>query len=347
MPIDIFSTEIMHGVVERLPNQSAFFKRTFFGNDKPEIGTKIRVEFKKGARKVAPFVTVKDKAGIVQKRGFSTEDFETPLVKMKDVTTVEDLLTRRAGELIHAGIKPEQRAIEQLTETMVDFDEYITRREELMCVQALFDGKLEIKGENVDYDIDFGFSNKIVLTEKWDVSTKADPLKDLSDMVLACRKNGLVNPNVVVMERSAFYAFQKRCMELGYFDQRNFLNVEIAPSIKDEGVVYMGTLRDPKLEIYVYDEWYIDPIDDEQKSMLPKGKILVASTKMKTTMFYGENTVMDDETKKFKTVVGRRCSKTWVENDPDARFVQLQSRPLPVPHEVDSWCVATVSATEE
>jgi len=34
-----------------------------------------------------------------------------------------------------------------------------------------------------------------------------------------------------------------------------------------------------------------------------------------------------------------------VQKEPAVRFLTLNSRPLPVPHEVDSWFVATVSAT--
>lgn len=44
----------------------------------------------------------------------------------------------------------------------------------------------------------------------------------------------------------------------------------------------------------------------------------------------------------FVTVEGDRVPQTWVERRPDRRFLQVNSKPLTVPHEVNSWYVAKV-----
>ena len=76
-------------------------------------------------------------------------------------------------------------------------------------------------GENVNYEVDFGFTNKSTLSQLWDASNAtADPLADLKAMAVQCMKKGYRKPNLCIMERSAFDAFSKRCIALGSLDQK-------------------------------------------------------------------------------------------------------------------------------
>ena len=59
-------------------------------------------------------------------------------------------------------------------------------------------------------------------------------------------------------------------------------------------------------------------------------------------MDYAAVTVLDGKTENFVTVEGARVPTSWIERNPDRRFLQLNSNPLSVPHEVDSWFVAQV-----
>ena len=61
-------------------------------------------------------------------------------------------------------------------------DDSISRREEWMCAQALTTGAIQIVGKGVNEEIDFGFTNKVVLTgaEQWGQSG-ADILGMLED----------------------------------------------------------------------------------------------------------------------------------------------------------------------
>ncbi len=120
----------------------------------------------------------------------------------------------------------------------------------------------------------------------------------------------------------------------------------IAPRDLPNGVKYLGTIHKLGLNIYQYNEWYLDnwtaPATPEEKPIIPNGTVVLISTGAQYTMYYGAVTLTDDRTKQFYTVEGNRVPRTWTENDPDVRFLQLISYPLPVPHEVDSWFVATV-----
>ena len=352
MAIDVFTPEVMDAVVRVLPPQDAFLKNTFFKIAKPEPTDKIRVDFYKGKRRVAPFVSPKNAAKASEKISYTSDEFVTPLVKVKDITDIEDVMKRLPGEmLMSSGMNPDDRAIQLLTIAMQDFNEQITRREEVMCKQILFDGKVDVIGEDVAYTIDLGLTNTATLTSTnmWDnASSVADPIADLKKWAVVCMQKGYRKPNICIMERSAYAAFVNRCKALNYFNQWNFLDISIEPSMKSENVTYCGRLRDPDLEIYIYDEWFLDdwttPGTVTETPMVPKGKVLMASTNMKTSLYYGVITFADIITKTFRSVIGARAADSWVQKEPAARFLTLNSRPLPIAHEIDSWYVAQVSS---
>ena len=58
-------------------------------------------------------------------------------------------------------------------------------------------------------------------------------------------------------------------------------------------------------------------------------------------MYYGAITLIDKATGNFTTVEGKYVPDTWAERKPARRFLSLSSAPLCVPHDVDSWFVAT------
>jgi len=351
MAIDIFTPEILAKAVSVLPTPASFFKDTFFKTRNTNPTTKVRVDFYKGKRRVAPYVSENTASGVTKKIGYATEDFETPLVKVKDVTTIGDIIKRGFGENLYSGITPQERAYKELLKTLKDFDNQIARREEIACAQAMLDGVVKVKGEGVDYTIDFGFTNKATVTSLWDADgSTADPVADLKGFALQCMKNGYRKPNICVMERSAYDAFIKRCTELGYLNNIHFLNLLISPKVESENLTYCGHIKDVGVDIYVYDEWYMDdwtnPLVPVEKSIMPKGKIMLASTNVDFSIEYGALTFTNPDTRDFYSVEATRAADSWITKEPDGRILTLNSRPLPIPTEVDSWFVGTVSATE-
>lgn len=349
MPMDLFTPETMDGVVRVLPPVHTFFRDTFFKTNKPEFTEKVRVDFVKGTRKVAPFVNMKDKGKVVEKRGYITDEFTTPMVKIKDVTDIEDMLKRLPGELLqNSGITPYERGIQMMADQMMTFEDMIARREEWMCVQAMMEGKIPVIGEGVNYEIDFGFTNKSTVSTLWTASG-ATPYQDLQTAYLACKQKGYRTPNICIMDRVSWNAFLKATKEDEFYKQMPelFDVMMVKPERRNDAVTFMGRLKDPDLDIYVYDEWVVDdwtdPDNPQEVSLMPRGKVLLASTNARYSMFYGLMAFTDPGTQNFRQVIGTRAADSWIQKDPDARFLTLNARPLPVPHEVDSWYVLTVA----
>lgn len=346
--ISIYEQRTLDTVQKSMPTTGKFIRDTFFKRRKTILGTKVDVDFKKGGRSIAPFVNEKSASKTVGKKGYKTNNFTTPLIKMKDITTIEDISTRLPGEKIYSGMTREERAIEDMTEVVLRFNEMIDRREEWMAAQALLTGKIPVIGENVNYEIDFGFTNREVLVgEKLWSSDTSDKLGDLERWISDCKKKGYRTPNVCIMSKDVVAEFLNDEKVQAILDSKNINLAVIEPKMLDENVTYIGTIPKWNLSIYQYDEWYIDDWTDsenpEEKPLIPNGTVLLASSNADSVIYYGELTIIDEQSpSKFVSYVTERVTHSWVEHDPAARFIGTDSRPLPAPLEVDSWYSATV-----
>ena len=110
-----------------------------------------------------------------------------------------------------------------------------------------------------------------------------------------------------------------------------------------EGAVYVGFMGGQiQCNVFTYDNYYVDPTDGQEKEMVATGKLLVASDMAKFTKLYGANTIIPGEGMDFVTYEGEYVMRRLVTRDPDAAFLELQSRPIYVPFDVDSYFVADV-----
>ena len=233
-------------------------------------------------------------------------------------------------------------------EDLRELKEMIVRREEWMAATAIFTGKIPIIGEGLNEEIDFEFTNeeKIVTDGlKWSADT-ADPLADLERWHEQVQKNGFVNCNICVMAADVAKAFVRNAKVKDVLDIRAYDLAVIKPRQLPNGLTYIGTINKLGLDIYQYNEWYLDdwtnPAAPEEKPLVPDGALALLSTEAEYSLYYGAITMIPEEGKGFVTVEGNAVPQTWVERRPDRRFLQINSKPLPVPHEVNSWFVAHV-----
>lgn len=350
MPISIYDPRTMGKLVERMPKVHTFIKDTFFRNTETFDTQKIDVDFKKGNRALAPFVHKKIGGATIDNEGYQTNTYEPPLVAPNKITTIDDILKRTPGESLYNGKSPNQRAVEKMQRDFRELDEMITRREEWMCCQALFTGKIPIldkDGKELQAEIDFNFTNKEKLTtaKKWNAA-KGGKMKQLKEWRKQVQKTGFVNCNLCLMGADALEAFLTDEEVQKVLDVRRFEVAVIAPKELPNGATYVGTIHEIAMDIYTYNEWYLDNWTDntkpEDKPLLPANMVVLLSTEAMYSMYYGAVGIVDEAGKSIGVAEGARIPEQWVKRSPARRFLQLNSAPLPVPHEVDSWFVATV-----
>jgi len=346
MPISLYDPRYMMKAIEVAPKPRTFLRDTFFGRVETFNTKKVDIDFVKGNRKLAPFVHEKIGGKTVENTGYQTNTYEPTLIAPDTITNIDDIINRMPGEPLYGGMSPQERATVKMVKDFSKLNDMITRREEWMCAQALFTGKIPVIGENLNYEIDFQFTNKEIKSgdDLW-TSTKANPIAQLEIMIENIQKNGMTNPDVCIMEPEAARAFLNNAGVQKVLDIRNIELAKIAPKQLPSGATYIGTIPYLGLDIYKYNEWFLDDWTDPKNSitspLIPKGYIGLFSTTANFFMAYGAITLIN-ESGSFVTVESNRVPDTWIAKKPSRRFLQLNSRPLPAPVEVDSWYIAKV-----
>lgn len=352
--MNIFDTRTMLQALKVAKPANSFLRDRYFGNVYTFDTELIDIDIVNGKRRVAPFVHPKIGGKTVERDGYTTNSYKAPEVSPDMVTTAEDILKRAPGQPIYGGMDPNTRAAQQLGEDLAELDNMITRREELMCAEALFTGQINIKGEGYDEVLRYWPTNPADQPYKalagnavWG-GTEAKPLADLRDARRAIIQSSGVTPRDAIMGTDALEAFldslEKEKVALDY--RRVDMGI-IDPDHLPNGVTYWGYLKDSALDIYTYDEWYLDDDGETEKPMVPSDLVLVGSPNVRTTMAYGLVTLMrgSDDNAAPEFYAERRVPDSWTQRkNPAGRIVQIKSRPLPIINQIDGFMVLKVLA---
>lgn len=351
MSISIYEPRSMREALKEMKPPRAALRNFFFKRTRNYQNEKVDVDVMVGARRLAPFVNKAAPAKAVERIGFTTSTVTPPDISLKRSITREDVQTRAPGEHIYAERSAEERARELLGADLADLDEMIARREEWMAAQALFTSQVRILGDNVDETIEFARDSSLTLgllgaSSRWTHSDANIPEQVRSWRRRIVKLSG-ANPDVMILSSEAADAMLKHGSVIGDSGALNQLRAQlgmIAPEIRDSGLTYMGEFAATGIQMFSYDEWYVDPADGVEKPMVPEKTILLGSTMADTEMRYGAVNVKTGEGAAASTalVADSRVPRSYVTEDPPVRWVVLSSRPLPVPVQNNAFLTAQV-----
>lgn len=337
--MSIYDTRTMLQAIEQKKPVFTFLRDTFFPNIETLLTEKAEVDIKKGKRKLAPFVAPRVGGKVMTREGFKTDVIMTPKIAPIRVITADDIKKRTPGENVYSTKTPEERAAVMLANDLTELDEAITRREEWMCAQVLLGEAIDIDVEGATQNIDFGFTNKVAPTTKWN-ATGADPLANLKTWRQQVIKSTGKTPNICIMSDNVVDVFIKNEGIQKLLDIQRLNVGAIEPTYQGQGVTFVGKLPSLGLEIYSYTEYYISDDEDETEAQLiPDGKVIVGATNS-GKRYYGA--VTQKEKGSWITYEGTRVPKYTTDDKNEIDELRLTARPLPTPEDVDSWVVATV-----
>lgn len=332
---DIYSTDVLIGVVEdlKLPGNSVL--DTYFSRVQEDDREEIHFDLIDDKRRVAPFVHPNMPGKVVQTTGQKVATFKPAYVKDKRVLDPRQPLKRAAGEQIGGTLSAAQREQLHLAAQLEDMLKMLTRREEVMAVEALSTGKVVVVGDNypsvtVDFGRDAALSPAaLTSTARWGQSA-ADPLANLRVWSGTVQQKSGVRPRNVLMDPETVEAMLKNADVKARLDQRHVTNVAIAVDQSDgEGLAFIGTIDG--YNIWAYSGWFVDPATGTEGTILPQGRVVLASPLVEGVRAYGA--IIDPDAGYTAT---RYHVKSWTEKDPGRRLVMLQSAPLMVPTRVNA-----------
>jgi hypothetical protein len=381
MSIDIYTTRAMAAALEVGKTPKNFLRTLTVGRPDEFSNTEqVDVDVKIGARRLAPFVNPnKGVSKAVDRIGFNTLTHTAPMIAEKRPITGGDLRKRMPGETVYTPQTAEQRAAQLLTQDLKELDELIARREEWMCAQMAFNTgtvsgvagtSIHVLGDDIDYYITFprsaemmdtaptaspahGLADTVAPTstqlansERWDQST-AHIVTQIRQMRRRFQKRNGMSPDYMVLGEDAADALLSAPSLVGQTGLLSTLRMDlgqISPDLRDNGATFIGSFKGTGIDLWAYDEWYIDPADGVEKALVPAKSILMGSSKSYVVMRYGAVDVAEgvDDASRITSIAGRRIPESWINKEPAVRFVKVSSRPLVVPVQNDAFLTCQV-----
>ncbi len=329
MAVDVFSTNILTGVLQQLLGNPQFLLDRYFGTTQAEASEQIHFDVMQGKRRVSPFVSPLVEGQVVASQGFTTNTFTPAYIKDKRVFDMNRPLKRGPGEQIGGTLAPADRLRALIAFDMQDQLNMLRRRLEVMCGEVLVSGKSTITGDKYPtavVDFQRSASHTIVASPLWSAATPPI-MNNLQDWGQICLEDTGVFPTDVLMTVDVWKVFRSDPSIVSVLNV--FRRLGESPGVMPmaqmaEGGVLMGNIEG--FNIYVYSGWYVDPADGLEKPIIPNGTVLMTSPALEGVQAYGA--IRDEE-------IGLQAVpyyvKSWTQFDPSVRYVMLQSAPIMVP----------------
>lgn len=332
--MDLFSTNYLAGVVQDLRTPPQHFLDTEFRSQLNDPSEEIHFDLDEKKPRLTPYVSPLVAGKVVEDRGFVTKTFKPPYLKDKRRFDPSRPLKRAIGEQIGGTLSPEQRLQLMVGVTLEDQLEMLSRRQEVQAAEALRLGQVTVSGEGFPTAVvSFGRHTDLRAvktgTDRWS-QTNSDPLSQIEAMATAMMLRGGAVLRRVTLAPDAYSAFRTRLLArdewkllVDYRRASLSSSFDLAPG-NGEKARFLGTIG--TIDFYVYDDLYIDPVDNTEKNLMPSGEVVLTADEVEGTRCFA---AIRDEKAGYQAVP--YFAKSWLEEDPAVRWMLMQSAALMVP----------------
>lgn len=328
---------------------STFLKSRYFPNGECFATDEVLVEYKKGSKKLAPFVAPRVGGVTVKRDGYTAKTFAPAYIAPKRNLTLDDLKKKRMGESLYSQMSPEDRASEIMLDDENSLDEMIARRENWMAAELLINASvvMEEKTDKEDvvvekeiYFYDGDHNDWIYTPAKSWTEPDADIIGDIAAMCIHQKAQGAPATELLV-DAVAGAAILNNTKIKELLDNRNYNVGTIDPELKEFGVAKLATLncQGHVVDILQYVEEYED--DKEQSTpYLPKGHVVLLAPNCGQTL-YGAVTQLEDDDE-WHTYAAERVPLILSDKRSQSKELRLASAPLLMPIRHHAWLTAKV-----
>ncbi|YAW66794.1 major capsid protein [Morganella morganii] len=347
--MNIFDTNVLIQVVPNLMTGQNWLLDKFFPNITESDTEEVSIDVDVGLRRLAPFVSPLVEGKLVESRKFQTNSFKPAYIKDKRAPDLRKPIRRQIGERIGGQYSAAEREMLNLQLELTDQIDMINRRLEWMAASALQTGTVTVTGEGYETQVvDFGRSSDLTIalsgTDKWPETVEAGktntkPTDDIEDWAQRMLKeSGAVATDIVFTTKSwkAFRLDTSVKDSAITFPALSPFGNQINPGAQIKtGAVYKG--RWGNYDLWVYNDWFIDPLDGKEKPMIADGSVIMSGADLMGTRAFGA--IIDPA---FNYGPMAYAPKSWLQHDPAQRFIMVQSAPLVIPSRVNASLCAVV-----
>lgn len=335
MPMDIYQTGALAGVVRAIQPRRTFLLENFFRNVIEPTAEEILFDVQIQRRRISPFVAPHVPARPVAQSGYRTDRFKPAMVKDLRVMDINRPIARSIGEAIGGDpITPAEREAAILALETEDQINMLHRRLEVMAADALLDGVVTVTGEGypattVDFGRPAGNTVALTSTARWGVaSSTARPVREVQAHRRTFLQASGIAATDIVFTAGAWQEFNADA-EFKDAVNINLRGMEAMTSLPnfDEGGELVGMLND-KTRLWLCTEFYVDPADDTEKAVLPDGAVLLGNFQDPEASQTRGFAVIPDADAGYPAEMYH--TKSWTEKNPGQRQLLTQSCPLTI-----------------
>ncbi|WP_210452479.1 major capsid protein [Pantoea ananatis] len=347
--MNIFDTNVLVQVVPNLMTSQNWLLDRFFPNVVTYETEEVSIDVDIGKRRMAPFVSPLVEGKLVEQRKYQTNTFKPAYIKDKRAPDLRKPIRRQIGERIGGEYTAAEREMLNLQFEMADQIDMINRRLEWMAASALVSGTVTVAGDGYETKVvDFGRSADLTIvlsgTDKWPTSvpfgqTNTQPSDDVEEWQTTYLKESGGVPTDMIFTNKSWRAFRLdttiKDNAITFPALSPYGNQVNAGAQVMKGAVYKGHWGN--FDLWLYNDWFIDPLDNIEKPMIPDGAVIMSGADLMGTRAFG--VILDPA---FAYGPLAYAPKTWVKEDPAQRLLMMQSAPLVIPSRVNASLCATV-----
>src|SRR5271166_127184 len=328
----------------------SFIRDTFFQAREFPMSDVVQIDTKRGGRSLAPFILDYEGQIIERRRPFKRTFIPAPTIAPAREITLRDANRPGWGENQYNFKSPEQRIAEMYSEDTEEMDDEISRTEEWMCAETMFNGLFTINYRNkTSVTVDYGFLNTFAVGAPWNDSTgpgvpntsTADPLADLQAAQATLNANGYAG-NVAIYSAKAWNDLwtnpQVRELMKGYnYNLGGPITNYQLPEALPVPVQRAPGFSYPVMENWIYTGIY--NVAGLPVPYVPPGKVLLGSTNVKNRIAYAQVTQIEQADGQFHSYSLERVPKVECNVNKNFYMYTMTSRPIPIPIDMYSWAV--------
>lgn len=344
MAIGLKDTVSLMQAMERIKPPATLLVDTFFPQiPTAAVTTKIAVEYRKGGRRLAPFVVEGGHGINVARTGSTVDIYEPPMVAPRRTVRPEDIEQRGFGETIYSTKTPAQRATEIQANDLADMQAMIMNRKNQMAAEILTTGAYTINGYADDgttvktAKIAFDWSQKITPSTAWD-QPNASIYSDLRNASALIQENAGVVPTVAIVGKNIadYMLGNNEIMKwLAVPSNANLSMASIQPRIESPQVARIGLIQSLNLEVYSYMETYTNDAG-KTVSFLGENDVIIG-VPGRGRQLHGAVTLINETETGFETYSGLYVPQYAASKSANTMSLTLYSRFLLAPEFVDDW----------
>ena len=351
MAIDFKDTVSLMQAMERIKAPATTLVDTFFPQiPTPALTSKIAVEYRKGGRRLAPYV-VEGVHGInTAREGSTLAIYQPPMVGPRRTVAPEDIEQRGFGENIYSTKSAADRASEIQAHDLADMQAMILNRKNQMAAEILTTGGCTIAGYADDGvtpktdTVSFGWTQSITPTTDWDQAgaTIYSDIKAASELI---QENAGMVPTVALVGKNIAEYMMNNTEIMKWLSvpsNQNLSLMSIQPRITSPQVMRIGVIQSLNLEVYAYMETYIN--DAGQTVPFLGANDVVIGIPGRGRQLHGAVTLINDAEDGFETYSGLYVPQYSASKSANTMSLTVFSRFLLAPEFVDDWAYIKAKA---